>query len=178
MQSFTALLKRFDQNGEKTRWTYVDIPNEVSEVLKPGQKTSFRVSGRLDDYAIERVALIPMGRSSDSGCAFIMGINATMRRALRKEKGATIQVCIEADDSPAVLSADLMACLADDLAALAFFQTLAPGHQRYFSNWIEEAKTLDTRTKRLTQTVTGLSMGLGFGEMMRHFKKLKVKNEE
>jgi uncharacterized protein YdeI (YjbR/CyaY-like superfamily) len=66
-----------------------------------------------------------------------------------------------------------MACLDDEPAALAFFITLPKGHQQYFSNWIESAKTIDTKTKRIMQAVAGLAMGLGYGEMVRHFKKLR-----
>ena len=173
MQTFSALLKRFDSNGEKTRWTYIDIPLSVSEALRPGQKTSFRVKGKLDEYTIERVALIPMGQSNGSNGAFIMGVNAVMRRGIRKEKDATVQVTLDVDLDPVPLSADLMTCLADDPAALDFFNTLTKGHQNYFSNWIEEAKTVETKTKRIIQAVTGLSMGLGYGEMVRYFKKLR-----
>ncbi|MFD2570088.1 DUF1905 domain-containing protein [Spirosoma soli] len=170
MHTFTALLKRFDNNGEKTRWTYIDIPDDVSKALKPGQKTSFRVRGKLDEYTIERVALIPMGRSEFAEGAFIMGINAVMRKALRKEKGDTVQVSIELDDSPMPLSDDLMACLGDEPKALDFFSQLTKGHQVYFSNWIESAKTVETKTKRITQAVMGLSMGMGYPEMIRYFK--------
>jgi uncharacterized protein YdeI (YjbR/CyaY-like superfamily) len=66
-----------------------------------------------------------------------------------------------------------MACLADDATALDFFNTLSKGHQTYFSNWIEAAKTVETKTKRITQAVMGLSMGLGYGEMVRYFKKMR-----
>ena len=104
---------------------------------------------------------------------FIMAINADMRRGIRKEEGAAVQVALEADDSPIPLSDDLMTCLADDPAALDFFNTLPKGHQNYFSNWIEQAKTAETKSKRLTQAVTGLSMGLGYGEMVRYFKKMR-----
>ena len=101
---------------------------------------------------------------------FIMGINAVMRRGLCKEKGATVRVCFKLDDAPLPLSADLMACLDDDPVALEFFQTLPKGHQNYFSKWIEEAKTSETKTKRITQAVRGLSMGMGYSEMIRYFK--------
>ncbi|SOD89314.1 YdeI/OmpD-associated family protein [Spirosoma fluviale] len=171
MPSFTTTLQKFDEKGEKTGWTYIDIPLDVTESLKPGQKTSFRVKGSLDDYPIALVALLPMGKSGEQEGGFIMPVNATMRRGIRKEAGASIRVSLAFDDSPMPLSADLLACLDDDPAALAFFQTLAKGHQVYFSNWIEEAKTIETKTKRLTQAVMGLSMGLGFGEMIRYFKK-------
>ena len=173
MPTFTALLQRFDQKGEKTGWTYIEIPIDVSESLKPGQKTSFRVKGTLDAFPIKLVALIPMGTSNGSTGAFIMPVNATMRRGIRKEAGATVRVELDADNDPMPLSADLLECLADDPTALDFFNTLAKGHQVYFSNWIEEAKTVETKTKRLTQAVTGLSMGFGYGEMVRYFKKMR-----
>ena len=166
MLTFSALLQRFAQKGEKTGWTYIDIPVDVSEALKPGQKTSFRVKGKLDAFAIRQVALIPMGDGT-----FIMAVNADMRRGIRKEEGATIHVELAFDNDSMALSADLMACLADDLTALNFFNTLSKGHQTYFSNWIEDAKTVETKTRRITQAVMGLSMGLGYGEMVRYFKK-------
>lgn len=173
MHTFTAVLQRFDQKGEKTGWTYIPIPVDLSHALKPGQKTSFRVRGMLDNYPIALVALIPMGASEEElAGSFIMAVNATMRRGIRKEEGATVRVSLEVDDSPMPLSADLMTCLADDPPALNFFNTLAKGHQVYFSNWIESAKTIGTKTKRITQAVTGLSMGMGYGEMTRYFKKL------
>lgn len=173
MQTFTALLQRFGQKGEKTGWTYIEIPVDVSEALKPGQKTSFRVKGTLDAFAIRLIALIPMGDDSEVSSSFIMPVNAAMRRGVGKEAGATVRVELEVDDSLMPLSDDLMACLADDPAALDFFSTLAKGHQNYFSNWIEEAKTIETKTKRITQAVTGLSMGMGYGEMVRYFKKMR-----
>lgn len=166
MLTFTTTLKRFDENGEKTGWMYIDIPSDVASNLRPNQKTSFRVRGIIDQYTIERVALMPMG-----GGAFILVVNAVMRRGIRKEKGATVMVSLELDESPMPFSADLLACLEDDPTALAYFQTLSRGHQNYFSNWIEEAKTIETKTKRLHQAVVGLSLGFGFGEMIRHFKK-------
>ena len=173
MHTFTALLQRFGPKGEKTGWTYIDIPDDVSTAMRPEQKTSFRVRGTLDAFAINQIALVPMGQDKDVGSSFIMAINATMRRGIRKEAGATVRVSLDYDDSPIQLSADLMACLADDPVALDFFDTLPKGHQNYFSNWIESAKTETTRTKRLTQAITGLNMGLGYGEMIRYFKKLR-----
>ena len=168
MISFTAVLRRFAQKGEKTGWTYIDIPIDASETLKPGQKISFRVKGKLDAFVIRQVALVPMGDGT-----FIMAVNAEMRRGIRKEEGATVHVELTVDNDPMPLSADLMACLADDATALDFFNTLSKGHQTYFSNWIEAAKTVETKTKRITQAVMGLSMGLGYGEMVRYFKKMR-----
>lgn len=173
MPTFTALLRRFDQKGEKTGWTYLEIPTIVSDALRPGQRTSFRVKGTLDEYAIKLVALIPMGRADAdvSAGAFILPVNAEMRRGIRREAGATVRVSLEVDTDPVPISADLLACLTDDPAALTHFQTLTKGHQNYFGKWIDDAKTVETRTKRLTQAVTALAMGMGYPEMIRYFKK-------
>ena len=148
------------------------MPLDVTEALKPGQKTSFRVKGTLDAYPIKLVALIPMGQTDADVAqgAFILPVNAQMRRGLRKEEGATVRVELDVDNDPVPLSADLMTCLDDDPAALTFFQSLPKGHQNYFCKWVEEAKTSETKTKRITQAVQGLSMGLGYSEMMRYFK--------
>ena len=170
MHTVTATLLKFDEKGEKTGWTYIAVPVAITEAIRPDQKTSFRVRGLLDAYPLNQVALIPMGDG-----AFILPVNAGMRHAIRKEAGATVRLTIEFDDSPMPLSAELMLCLDDVPDALAYFQTLAPGHQRYFSNWIDDAKTMATKTKRLTQAVRALSMGMGFGEMIRYFKKTSVR---
>lgn len=163
--SFKSILLKFGQNGEKTGWTYIDLPPGLTETLKPGQRTSFRVKGLLDTHPIRQVALMPMG-----GGAFILVVNATMRRAIRKEEGASVQVTLEVDDEPFTQSADLLDCLADDPAAQAYFDSLAPGHQRYYTNWIESAKTALTKAKRIAQAITGFSMGMGYGEMIRYYK--------
>ncbi|GAB3571505.1 hypothetical protein GCM10027578_29870 [Spirosoma luteolum] len=176
MVSFTATLRRFGAKGEKTGWTFIDIPAAVAETLSPGQKTSFRVKGQLDALPIRQVALVPMGASAGNGSdddatgPFIMAINATMRRGLRKEAGATVQVVLQHDDAPLRLSSDLLACLDDAPDARAFFDTLTPGHQLYFSNWIDSAKTLPTKTKRLSQAIRGLSLKQGYSDMIRSTK--------
>lgn len=165
MPTFTAILQKFDKKGEKTGWTYIEIPIDVTTAMKPGQKTTFRVKGTLDDFVINQVALVPMGEG-----AFIMPVNATMRRGIRKEEGASVKVAIEADDSPVLLSADFIECLQDDPDALTFFETLPKGHKNYFSKWIEEAKTPETKASRIAKSLRGLSMGMGYGEMIRYFK--------
>jgi hypothetical protein len=162
MLSFTAIIEKFGSKGEKTGWTYVLIPKAIAEQLKPDVRQSFRVKGKLDEVEIEHLALIPMGEGD-----FILPLKAEMRRKLRKQKGATLQLSIEADDRSLPMSEDLMACLEDEPNALAYFNTLPGSHQRYYSKWIEEAKTEGTKAKRIAQAVRGLSGKLDFGTMTK-----------
>ena len=162
MVQFTTTILQFAEQGEKTGWTYIQIPASIAEQLKPGNKKSFRVKGKLDDFRIKKIALMPMG-----GGNFIMALNATIRKGIRKRKGAMLNVQLQADDSPMLLNAELMECLQDEPKALAFFNGLPKSHQNYFSKWIESAKTEPTRAKRIAQAVTAFLKSQNFSEMMR-----------
>lgn len=168
MIKFTATLLKFDEQGEKTGWTYIEITAELAQKLKPGNKKSFRVKGRLDSYPISAVALMPMGEGN-----FVMAVNAEMRKGIGKRKGAQVIVKIEEDTAPQLLSSDLMGCLEDEPKALEFFRSLPKGHQNYFSKWIESAKTEPTKAKRIAQAVNALSKGQHYGIMIRSLKAEK-----
>lgn len=169
MVSFTVVLKKFEDQGEKTGWTYIEISPELVARLKPGRKQSFRVKGFLDDYPIQQVSLLPMG-----GGGFIMAINAAMRKAIGKRQGAMVKLRLEPDEAAFKPDAELMACLEEEPAALAFYQSLAPGHQRYFDNWIRSAKTEPTKTKRIAMTIRAMERHQDYGAMIRESKANKL----
>ena len=168
MIHFKAVIKKFDEQGEKTGWSYIEVPEEVALKIKPGYKKSFRVKGKLDHYAIERTSLLPMG-----GGNFIIPVNATIRKALGKRKGAVINATLEADEREVEIDKTFLECLADEPIALKFFNSLARGHRNYFSKWIEGAKTEETKANRIARAVTALSRKLGYPEMLRMGKEEK-----
>ena len=167
MVQFKAIIEKFASMGEKSGWTYITIPSKLAQQLKPGFKKSFRVKGSLDKLVIKNVALLPMGEGD-----FIMALNAAMRKVIKKSKGEELLVRLKEDNAPALLNTDLIQCLKDDDRAFQFFETLAPGHRRYFSNWIENAKTEATKAKRIGQAITALSQKQDFGQMIRSLKEV------
>jgi hypothetical protein len=169
MIEFTATILKFNDKGEKTGWSYIHIGADQAQELMPGNKKSFRVKGRLDNYDFEKVSLLPMGNGD-----FIMALNGEVRKKIRKEKGAMVNVRMEVDAREIKLSSDFLECLADEPKALKYFKTLAGSHQKYFSKWIESAKTDTTKTRRIAQAVNALAMNLGFGEMMKMNRKDKI----
>ena len=162
MVRFTTKILQFAEMGEKTGWSYIRVPSAVAEKLMPGNKKSFRVKGRLDDHPISKVALLPMGEGD-----FIMALKAAIRKALGKRKGDSIRVELEVDKAVIKPPAALMDCLADEPDALAYFNSLPKSHQNYFGNWVREAKTEGTRTKRLASVVNAMARRLTFAEMLR-----------
>lgn len=168
MVTFKASLHKFDKKGEKTGWTYFEIPAQIANELNPGIKTSYRVKGKMDSFVLKLVALIPMGDGD-----FIIPVNGEMRRKIRKKEGDTIEVTLEIDTDPLPQSADLLACLEDEPKALAYFNKLPASHQNYYNKWIESAKTIETKTKRISMTVRGMAMGLDYGQTLRYFRDLE-----
>lgn len=164
--SWTAKIEKFDQQGEKTGWTYVLISQKQAEKLNAGCRKSFRVKGWLDELEIKAMALLPMG-----GGDFILPLKADLRKLLRKQKGDNIRLKLELDPEELKINGDLLECLQDEPAARDFFNSLTPGHQRYFTKWIEEAKTETTRTRRVAQCVDALYKKWDYGQMIRAGKK-------
>jgi hypothetical protein len=165
MVELEQVLDKFGEMGEKTGWTVISISANIAHQLIPNNKKSFRIKGHIDSLSIHQVALIPIGKGD-----FILPVNAKMRKGIQKEAGEKVILKIEVDTSEFELSADLLACLEDEPKAEVYFNTLTAGHRRYFSNWIESAKTIETKTKRITQALWGLSNDMGYPEMIRQFK--------
>jgi hypothetical protein len=169
MIQYSATIKRFDKQGEKTGWTYIDVPSSIANQLKPDYKKSFRVSGKLDNYPIDRVALLPVGEGN-----FILAVNADMRKGIRKNLGATIQIQLYTDERELHPPMDLMNCLQDEPDAASYFDSLPKSHQLYFGRWIDSAKTEETRAKRIAQAIVALSRKQGYSDMIRANKKVKT----
>jgi hypothetical protein len=165
MIQYTTTIHKFDQQGEKTGWTYIEIPAAIAQELFPDNKKSFRVKGKLDNFPIESIAVMPMGDGS-----FIMALNAAIRKGILKKHGAMLKVQLAKDETVAALHPDLLAGLSEEEDAKRFFESLAPSHQRYFSKWIGDAKTEPTKIKRLIQCILALSQQKDYGTMIREQK--------
>ncbi len=162
MIRFTTKILQFAEMGEKTGWTYIRIPAALAHELLPDNKKSFRVKGWLDDHAIQKMALIPMGEGD-----FIMALNAAVRKAIRKQKGVSLKVELEVDKAIIQPPKALLDCLADEPAALTYFKGLPKSHQNYFGNWVRAAKTESTQTRRIACVVMAMIRHLNFAEMLR-----------
>jgi hypothetical protein len=166
MIKFNTIILKFDKQGEKTGWTYIEISAAQAKKINPGVKVSYRVKGKLDNYPIEKTAILPMGEGG-----FIMPLKGEIRKAIGKKMGDKLTVELELDHRQIEPSVDFMKCLKQDPESMKFFKTLPGSHQRYFSKWIDDAKTIQTKTKRIVMAMTAFSKKQGFQEMMRANKK-------
>jgi hypothetical protein len=164
---FKAIILQFDEQGEKTGWSYIAIPEHLAAQIKPGNKKSFRVRGMLDGFVIAGIALMPMG-SGD----FIMPLKAGIRKSIHKNAGAMLTVNIEEDvDYKVEIPDDLQECFDFEPEAFDFFNSLPKSHGNYFIKWINEAKTAETRAKRVVNTINAMLRKWRYNDMMRELKK-------
>ncbi|MGN6395641.1 MAG: YdeI/OmpD-associated family protein [Mucilaginibacter sp.] len=167
MVTFDAIILQFGEMGEKTGWQYVNVPADIAQELKPGNKKSFRVRGMLDALPVAGIALLPMG-----GGDFILVLKAALRKALRKNKGAMLKVTIEEDtDFKIEMPEDLKECLEFEEGAMDTFNAMPGSHRNYFIKWINEAKTEETRAKRIVNTINAMLRKWSYNQMMRELKK-------
>jgi hypothetical protein len=167
MVKFSADIRKYGSNGEKTGWTYVQIPARIAERLHPGEKRSFRIKGRLDKLAIKALALIPIG-----GGDFVLPLNMEMRKALGKGQGdkLTLEIALDGNPDPVPMPDDLLQCLEDEPRAIKAFMALPGSHRKYYIKWINSAKTEPTRVKRIAATVTAMERGMSYAELLRSLR--------
>lgn len=165
---FTATVLKFGSQGEKTGWSYIAVPAHLAQELKPGNKKSFRVKGKLDSYSIKQVSLLPMGEGD-----FIMAFNAAMRKGTGKKEGAMIEVYLQEDKTELRMPADFAECLEADADAKAFFYKQPKSHQHYWIKWIASVKGAEARESRLMRATAALAKGFRFNEMLRAEKEAR-----
>lgn len=168
MVKFNATIRQFSEQGEKTGWTYIEIPEDIVQQLKPGNKKSFRVKGKLDSFSIAGTAILPMG-----GGKFIMPFNAAMRKGTKKKKGAMITVQLSPDKNELTPPPAFMDCLADEPDAELYFKSLSMTNRNYFIKWIAGVSSEQAMARRMAQAVTALSRNMDFVAMIRNLKAEK-----
>ncbi len=162
MIKLKTIIQKFKSMGEKTGWTYILIPAAVSEKINPGFKKSYRVKGKLDAWEFDGISLLPMGDGD-----FIMPLKTEIRKAIQKRVGDELNVQLALQPKGYEIATDFLACLEEEPAADAYFQSLTGSHRNYFSKWIESAKTDVTRTKRIAMAINALVRRMGYPEMIR-----------
>lgn len=159
---FTAIIQRFEKKGEKTGWTYVSVDSELANRINPGVKTSYRVSCEIKEKKDLDFTLLPMG-----GGDFIFPIRKEMLKSLSLKIGDKVQISISYNKEKYKIDEDFMDYLNKMPKAIKYFESLPISHKNYFSKWIQSAKTLETKAKRIERAVRYLNQSKGYVEMIR-----------
>jgi hypothetical protein len=130
------------------------VPPKVMAALAAGKKPAVRVTINGHTYR-SPVATIE-GRP-------MIGVSAENRTAAGVEGGQTVHIDLELDTAPRTVEVpeDFAAALVLFPAARAFFDGLNYSERRWFVLGIDDAKTPETRQRRIDKAVDRLRSGRG-----------------
>ncbi len=161
-----TVLQKYENNGEKTGWTYILLPAELARKIYDQDKKSFRIKGQIDDFTFHGQATLPIGDGD-----YILPVKAPWLKKLRKKAGDAVLLIMELDLQPYVLNPIMMECLEDDPVALQQFSSFTKSHQNYFSKWVDTAKTASTQAKRIAAILKAMHLKQDYSAMIRSQKK-------
>ncbi len=126
----------------------VDVPRDVSASLcklSPENSTHIPVQGQVEGRPL-KTTLSPRGAG-----AYRLHLHSNIWKKLRVDAGDTVEILLQFDPEPRdpALPPDLAAGLADEPRALAIFNSQTPALRRQIVRFLELAKQLTTREKRV-----------------------------
>jgi Domain of unknown function (DUF1905)/Bacteriocin-protection, YdeI or OmpD-Associated len=143
------LLEKFPGKGG---WTYAQIPDIVND-----KKIGFgwlKVQGTIDGFELKKYHLAPMGNGN-----LFLPVRAEIRKAIKKQAGDWVHIILYPDNEPLETPQELWECLDEEPKALEFYKSLSESEQKYYINWIYEAKQEETKIGRIIKTIDRLKLG-------------------
>jgi hypothetical protein len=127
--------------------TGIVVPDDVIEKLGAGKRPAVHVT--INDYEYRNTIAVMGGR-------YLISVSAAIRKETGLQGGDPIQVTLKLADAPRAVDVppDFEAALTKQKAALTFFTGLSNSLQRYHVDNVNNAKTPDTRQRRIEKAVT------------------------
>jgi hypothetical protein len=126
--------------------TGIEIPEEVVLGLGRGKRVPVVVT--VNGYTFRNTTAFMGGK-------YLVGVSAAHREASGLKGGDEIEVTLEVDDAPRVVEVppELAEALAADPVAAEAWQKLSYSHQRQHAEPIVDAKSPDTKARRVEKTI-------------------------
>jgi len=133
--------------------TGIEVPEQVVARLGGGKRPA--VNANINSYAY-RTTVAPMGG------AFMLPIRAEHRAGAGVAAGDDVRVTLTLDTEERILSipAGFQRALASDASALRCFEGLSYSRKQRFTLPVEQAKTPETRQRRIDKALTDLRNGV------------------
>ena len=132
--------------------TGIEVPDEVVSALDAGRRPPVVVTMNGASY---RSSIAVMGGRN------MISVSAANRQLTGVAAGDTVEVGLELDTEPRVVEVpeDLAAALAAEPEAKDFYGTLNYSSQRRYVEPINDAKTAETRSRRVAKMLEDLKAG-------------------
>ncbi len=141
------LLHKFPGKGG---WVYAQIPEIVQNKNNPFGWV--KVRGFIDTYELKQYKLMPMG----SGKLFLP-VKKEIRKKIKKEVGDYVTIKLFNDYSKLEIPEEIVDCFKNESRDIyETFLSFKEGEQKAYLDWIYNAKTDDTKVKRIVSMIERL----------------------
>jgi hypothetical protein len=143
---FVTTILQFGNN------TGIEVPPEVRDALGGGKNPLVRVTLAGHTY---------QSKIATMGGRLLVSVSSEVRGKTGVKGGEAHEVELVLDDQPRIIAppADLEAALAVDPAAQAAWDRLAPSRRKAHVTVIEEAKSPETRARRVAKAIESILAG-------------------
>jgi hypothetical protein len=130
----------------------IEVPPEMVDALGTSRKPAVKIT--INGYAYRSTVATVNG-------AFMVGVSNDVRRDAGVAAGDTVDVELELDTEPRVVQVppDLAAALDGEPEARRFFDGLSYSNKRRIVMPIDDAKTPETRQRRIDKSIATLREG-------------------
>ena len=130
----------------------IEVPTSVLDELGTSRKPPVKVT--INGFTYRSTVATVDGR-------FMIGVSNDVRKAAGVVAGETVDVALELDTEPreVVVPADFAVALDAEPAARSYFDGLSYSNKRRFVLPIDDAKTAETRQRRIEASVVKLREG-------------------
>jgi bacteriocin resistance YdeI/OmpD-like protein/uncharacterized protein DUF1905 len=144
--SFTTTILQIGNN------TGISVPEDIVERLGAGKKPPVIVT--VNDFTYRNTIAVMGGR-------FMIGVSSEIRKKTGIKGGDKVIVQLELDTQPreVILPSDFKDALDKNIKAKKFFEGLSYSNKRRYVLPIDDAKTQETREKRIEKAINDLSEG-------------------
>ena len=130
--------------------TGIQVPDKIVEGLGAGKRPPVKVT--INGYTYRNTIAVMNG-------AFMLSVSAEVREKAGIKGGDKIEVELELDTQPreVAIPVDFKKALDKNTAAKKFFETLSNSNKKRYIIPIEQAKTEDTRLRRIEKAIADLN---------------------
>lgn len=143
-------MERFPGKGG---WTYASLPGIVPDGNNPFGWV--KVRGFIDNYELSHYKLMPMGDGS-----LFLPVRKEIRKSIGKEAGDHAEIILYKEDSSYVIPEEIRSCIIlESPRLMQMLDNFTEGEQKAYVDWIQKAKTEETRAKRILDMMHRLERG-------------------
>lgn len=136
-------------------WHYVELSGIPEQDVAANGLV--RIRGWIDEVEIRQFNLLPMKNGNK-----MLVIKAAIRKVIKKKGGDKVHIKLFPDSSAIEVPEDILDSLLQSPRAYEHFEQLSESNKKYYIDWIDEAKGVETKVNRIVKMIRQLEQNKKF----------------